>query len=164
MDKSAVFADMARRASWTEPELAYTARMPVANSALGNFRDRRAQSEQELLATLGRDHGLVFLFRGDCPFCKDQAPVLRYIQSRYQIPVMAISLDGGAIKEFPDAKPDNGIALRLSDGKGVTMVPAIYLVHRETKASTPIGFGVMAADEILKRVRVLTKTAPGEEF
>jgi conjugal transfer pilus assembly protein TraF len=77
---------------------------------------------------------------------------------------MAISLDGGKIKEFPDAKPDNGIAMVLSEGKGISMVPAIYLVHRETKASTPIGFGVMAADEILKRVRVLTRTAPGEEF
>jgi conjugal transfer pilus assembly protein TraF len=164
MDKSAVFADVARRASWTEPDLAYTARMPVTNSALTNFRDRRAQSEQEVMTALARDHGLVFVYRSDCHFCKDQAPVLKYIEGRYRFPVMAVSLDGGRIKEFPDAKPDNGISMILSEGKGITMVPAIYLVHRETRASTAIGFGAMAADEIVKRIRVLTRTAPGEEF
>lgn len=164
MDKSAMFSDVARRASWTDPSLAYTARTPVTNTALANQRERRAAEERALIAELGKSHGLFFFYRGDCHYCKDQAPILKVLKLNYGIPVMAISLDGSGIAGFPDARPDNGISMLVSDGKGIEAVPALYLVHKDTKSSIPIGFGVLAVDQILNRVRVLVTTQPGQEY
>lgn len=77
---------------------------------------------------------------------------------------MAISMDGGPIPSFPDAVPDNGISMVVSNGQGIQTVPAIYLVKRDTLEVFPIGTGILAADEIADRVWILTQTKPGDEF
>ena len=107
---------------------------------------------------------IVFFARSDCSFCHDQAPVLKGFEQATGMPIIAVSLDGGPIPMFPDAKPDNGISLVVSGGAGVQIVPALYLINRRTKEAIPVGTGVIAGDEIAERIRVLTKTKPGQEF
>jgi conjugal transfer pilus assembly protein TraF len=80
------------------------------------------------------------------------------------LPVLTITLDGGQIPHFPDAKPDNGISLLASGGEGVRVVPAIYLVSRDQKEIIPLSVGVVAAGDLADRIRVVVGTKPGEEF
>lgn len=164
MEKSSVFADTTRRVVWQNPQVDYNNRSPVANFALTAKRDMRRQEQQVTLAELSRDYGLMFFFRSDCNFCHQQAPVLKMLEARYGLPVMAVSLDGGGIQQFPDAKRDNGVSMMISGGQGIQHVPALYLVQRESKAAILIGTGVLAQDEIVERIRVLTRTTPGQEF
>lgn len=164
MDKSSIFADVARRTVWQNPQVDYNNRSPVANFALTAKRDMRRQEQAQTLAELASDYGLMFFFRSDCAYCHQQAPVLRMLEARYSLPVMAVSLDGGGIEHFPDARRDNGISMMVSGGQGIQHVPSLYLVQRESKAAIPIGSGVLAMDEIVERIRVLTRTKPGQEF
>jgi len=164
MDKGSVFADTARRVVWDTPSVDYNNRSPTATFAQLTKKDDRREAQQQTLAELSRDYGLMFFFRGDCNYCHQQAPVLRLLERNYGLPVLGVSLDGGALPQFPDAKRDNGISMTVSNGQGITTVPALFLVHRETKKAVAIGTGALSIDEIVERIRVLTRTQPGQEF
>lgn len=164
MDKSAVFADQARRVAWQNADVSYNAKSPVVNFARQRIDERRANDRKQMIKQLSQDHGLIFFAKSDCAYCHDQAPILKGYQNETGMPIIAISLDGGPIAMFPDAKKDNGISMVLTGGQGVPVVPAIYLVNRKTNQAIPIATGVVAADEISERIRVLTKTEPGQEL
>lgn len=164
MTKSATFADAARRVVWANPDVNYNARSPVANFSRMNEYSRKSKEARSAVKEMAQEHGLVFFARSDCSYCHDQAPVLKWVEREMGIQVMAISMDGGPIPMFPDAKRDNGISMMLTGGNGVPTVPAIFLVNRETKEAIPLGTGVIAGEELAERVRILTKTKPGQEF
>lgn len=164
MDKSALFADVARRVVWATPSVDYNNRSPTATFAQLARKDQRSGEQAQTLAELSRDYGLMFFFRSDCPYCHQQAPVLKLLEQQYGMPVLGVSMDGGGLPQFPDARRDNGISMSVSQGQGITTVPALYLVHRESRQAVPIGTGALAIDEIVERVRVLTRTQPGQEF
>ena len=164
MDKGSVFADTARRVVWQNPDVDYNSRTPIANFALSTQRDMQRDKQYKTLAELSRDYGLMFFFRGDCPYCHQQAPVLKMLEAQYGLPVLAVSMDGGSMPQFPNAKIDNGIAMQVSAGRGISTVPTLFLVNRETHESVAVGSGILAMDEIVERIRVLTSTTPGQEF
>jgi conjugal transfer pilus assembly protein TraF len=164
MDKSAIFTDVARRVVWATPDVNYNVRSPVQSGARAKAAERKAKDIAGTVRELAADHGLLFFARSDCPYCHDQAPILKAFEEATGMPVMAISMDGGPIPGFPEAKPDNGVAMKVSRGAGIDVVPALFLVHRVTRDSVPIGVGVLAIDEISERIRVVTKTKPGDDF
>jgi len=156
MEKSEVFATRWQRLVWSVPELdhALSAR-PTNAMAVGVFdeqqRDRQAQAVRNLAAT----HGLLFVFRGDCPYCHRFAPILKRFEQAYGMTVFAVSLDGGGVPEYPNAPLDNGMAARLKS----PVVPALYLTAPATREIRPVGFGVMALNELVERIAALADTA-----
>lgn len=156
MDKSERFAERWQRLVWTVPDLDYglTGR-PTNALAINVFdeqqRDRQAQSIKALAAT----HGLVFVFRGDCPHCHRFAPILKRFEQEFGFTVLAISMDGRAIPEYPNARPDNGMAARLN----ATAVPALYLTAPATRQIVPVGFGVMSMTDLVERIAALAQDA-----
>lgn len=164
MDKSSLFADVARRVVWANPDVNYSARSPVTNFAKANQVKRQSAQRDEVVRSLSQTHGILFFARSGCDFCKDQAPVLRAFSENTGMPVLAVSLDGAPIPMFPEAKPDNGISIMASGGNGINIVPAMFLIERSTKQMIPLGTGVLAAAELAERIRVLTTTKPGQEF
>lgn len=163
MDKSAVFADVARRVVWATPGLDYGLRRPTNNAAIQTWKTQRQGDEQAAVAEAMRTHGLYFFMRGDCPYCHQLGPVLKYLESAYGLEVFPVSLDGGGVPGYPMPRPDNGIARLL----GTSTVPALYLMPRNPAAGDvpiPIGQGMLSADEIVNRIYVLTRTQPGQAF
>lgn len=164
MDKSAMFTDMWRRVVWQNPDVDYNVRHPAATFAQNAIKDKRTQDTEVLMERLATTHGVLFFYRGDCDFCHMQAPILKMLRDRYHIEVMAVGVDGARIREFPDAKKDNGISLFVSQGRGIETVPAMYLISRDQKQVIPLGAGVLAMDEIVERIRVLYSTKPGDGY
>lgn len=164
LSKSSLFADTARRVVWQNPEVDYNNRNPVANYSQMTKKERLKDKRNDLLADISKTHGLVFFFKSDCPFCHDMAPVLRSLQTQYGVQVLPVTLDGGAVPGFPNPRADNGISKFVSNGEGITTVPALYLVENKTKTVTSLGTGALAMDEIIERIRVLMTTQPGQEF
>lgn len=160
MEKGSTFADMARRVVWETAGLDYSLRRPTNALAIQSFRDGRRDARDRAIASIAREHGLFFFFRGDCPYCHQLAPILRYLQEVHDIEVFPVSLDGGVLREFPQAYPDNGISRVLE----VAQVPALFLSSKTERRVQPIGHGVIAAEEILDRMYVLTQLKPGEDF
>lgn len=164
LDKAAIHTDMVRRVVWQNPDVDYNVRYPAATFAQNAIKEKRIQDTEALMERLAITHGVLFFFRGDCEFCHMQAPILKMLRDRYHIEVMAVSVDGARIREFPDAKKDNGISVFVSQGRGIETVPAMYLISRDQKQVIPLGAGVLAMDEIVERIRVLYSTKPGDGY
>jgi len=151
--RASTFADMAQRVAWATPELDPTLQgRPVNAKALEVFEQQQLAQRGDSIGALGRDHVLFFFFRGDCPYCHAFAPTLQAFGARYGIKVVAISMDGGQMPGFPDARRDNGIATTLK----VSQVPAVYLAQPFTGMITPIGFGVLSEAQLLERIAIVS--------
>ena len=160
-DKGAAFADGWRRVVWQHPELDYSLRRPSNNTAIKTYDSQRERDEEAHLKALAREHGLIFFFRSDCPYCHAMAPVLQMLAARYDFDVLAVSVDGAPLlPEFP----------RFTDGRaqarawGVERVPALFVGAKSSGDHAPIGFGQMALTEIVERLYVLTGSRPGQDF
>lgn len=164
LSKAAMFADVARRVVWQNPEIDSNVRQPIATYSATAKRERTAAQGRNVMATLSKTHGLVFFFRGDCPFCHDFAPIVKGVSDQYGIEVMPVTLDGGNLPEFPRPKRDNGISSFVSSGSGIQTVPALYLVSNDQKTVTLIGVGALSMEDVTERIRVLTSTKPGDEL
>ncbi len=153
VSQASYFADVAQRVAWATPELDPTLQgRPVNAKALEVFEQEQLTSRSRSMAELGKDHVLFFFFRSDCPYCHAFAPTLAAFQLRHGINVVAISVDGGPIPGFPNARTDNGIARTLN----VTQVPAVFLAQPYTGKITPIGFGVLSESQLLERISIVS--------
>lgn len=151
--RASYFADVAQRVAWATPELDPTLQgRPVNAKALEVFEQTELVDRSRAIADLGKDHVLFFFYRSDCPYCHAFAPTLAAFQARHGIQVVAISVDGGPMPGFPNARPENGIATTLK----VTQVPAIFLAQPFTGKITPIGFGVLSESQLLERIAVVS--------
>lgn len=161
MDKSSYFADVWRRAVWTTPDLDYSLVRPATSAGVTRFNDERGKSEKGYIEKLAQNgYGLFFFYSSTCAYCHEMAPIVKLFESMYGMPVLAISLDGGPMEGFPNAKSDNGASTRL----GVETVPAFYLVSDNGKSVSPVGFGMMSVSDFVDRINVLTNSEPGESF
>lgn len=159
-DKGAAFADSWRRVVWQTPDLDYALKRPTNNSAIRTYDSRREADEEQQLRSLAKDHGLIFFFRSDCPYCHAMAPMLRQLSQKYGIEVLGVTVDGGGLPDFP--APQDGRAKAAA--WGIERVPALFIGSKETGDKAAIGFGQMALSEIVQRIFILTGTKPGETF
>ena len=157
VSQASYFADVAQRVAWVSPELDQTLQgRPVNSKALEVFEQEQLTSRARSIAALGKDHVLFFFFRSDCPYCHAFAPTLAAFQARHRINVIAVSIDGGPMPGFPDARRDNGIARTLN----VTQVPAVFLAQPFTGKISPIGFGVLSESQLLERISIVSTSSP----
>ena len=154
MDKSQVFADRWQRLVWNSPDLDYgmTGR-PTNAMAINVFDDQQRDRDAQTVRSLSATHGLIFVFRSDCPFCHRFAPILKRFEQEFGVTVLAVSLDGGTLPDYPDARRDNGMAARLN----ATAVPALYLTAPARREIRPVGFGLMSMSDLLERVAALAR-------
>lgn len=143
------FADVAKRVAWMSPELDPSAQTrPSATFAVDVYERQQVAERRAQLAGLAREHIVLFIFRGDCPYCHAFAPVLKAFEQRYGLQVSAVSTDGGVLPEFPQPRGDNGISQALK----VQQVPALFLAHPASGRIVPLGFGVMSENELVERI------------
>ncbi len=162
LQRAAAFSDAFRRTVWASPELDYTLKRPVGALAKQVWSDERRQARDAALARLGDRYGLIYLGHAGCAGCKVFGPLLRAFAMRHGLDVLAVSLTGGALEGWPEAVADQGRAARL--GLGNAPVPALVLFDTATKRVLPVGFGVMAEDEMAERIFALTALEPGHDY
>ena len=162
LQRAAAFSDAFRRAVWATPELDYTLRRPVGALAKQVWSDGRRRDRDAALARLGERYGLIYLGHAGCAACRVFGPLLRAFAQRHGLDVLAVSLSGEALEGWPEAVADQGRAVRL--GLGDAPVPALVLFDTETKRVLPVGFGVMAEDEMAERIFALTALEPGHDY
>ena len=162
LQRAAVFSDAFRRTVWATPELDYTLRRPVGALAKQVWSDQRRQDRDAALARLGDRYGLIYLGHAGCGGCKVFGPLLRAFATRHGLDVLAVSLTGEVLEGWPEAVADQGRAARL--GLGNAPVPALVLFDTQTKRVVPVGFGVMAEDQMAERIYALTALEPGNDY
>lgn len=154
MNKSEAFAERWQRLVWTVPDLDYGLTGRPTNSLAISVYDEQLQERQgQRIRALSSTHGLLFIFRSDCPYCHRFAPILKRFEQEFGMLVFPVSLDGKGLPEYPNPQPDNGTAARLS----ATVVPALYLTAPSKREIRPVGFGVMALSDLIERIATLAQ-------
>jgi conjugal transfer pilus assembly protein TraF len=153
MDQSERFSENWQKVLYYHPDLDERTIFPVSNNARHIYLAEERKAKQEAIRGLAKEYGLFFFFRSNCPYCHSMSTLIKDFSQKYHWNVLAVSLDGKALPEFPNAKQDNGIGANLK----VTAVPALFAVHPITKAIIPLAQGMISETEIEDRVLLLMK-------
>ena len=94
--------------------------------------------------------------------CKVFGPLLRAFALRHGLDVLAVSMTGEALEGWPEAVPDDGRAARL--GLAGVPLPAVVLFDSGSRQVLPVGFGVLAEDQLAERIFVLTARETGRDY
>lgn len=151
MDRSKVFSHTWLQTVFQNPDLDHTLVSPVNQQARHLQLDLEKERTHKTIKTLSQENGLFFFFAGDCPHCHTFAPIVKRFSEQYGWNVIAISVDGGTVAEFPDAQNDNG----LFQAWEVKVLPSLYAVNPSTKTVIPVAYGVTAMDEMENRIMTL---------
>ncbi|MBP9691877.1 MAG: type-F conjugative transfer system pilin assembly protein TraF [Alphaproteobacteria bacterium] len=153
MDQSQRFSESWQRVVMTTPALDETLAHPVEQSARHVYYDEQAKGFSKHMKGFSQEYGLFFFFRQNCAYCHNFAPIVKRFSQKYGWSVLPISLDGGSLPEFPNARSDNGMAARLQ----ITHVPALIALHPKTGKLLPLAYGMISESEIERRIEMLTK-------
>ena len=162
LDRASNFADIWRRAIWQNPELDYTLQRPINSVGKRTWEASRSATRDAALAAVNQRYGVFYFFSSRCTACEVFSPIMKGVADRYGMTVMAVSVDGGPSPVFPRYLVDTGQFQAM--GMGGKQVPALVLYDTVTKQPMPIGYGVMAADEVMDRIFTLTNVEPGKDF
>lgn len=156
MNRAGAFAQAWQRVVWTTPSLDTRLTNPVNDQAVQAFNDGKLRLVDDFLSATARSHGLFFFFKGSCPFCHRFAPILKAFAEAYGFPVIPVSLDGGALPEFPTPRTNTDAALGLN----VDTVPAVFLVNPRDRSVHPVAFGYVSWSELRERIYTLLNGQP----
>lgn len=162
LDRASDFADVWRRAIWQNPELDYTLQRPINALGKKTWTTQRTAQRDAALAAISQRYGVFYFYSSGCAACEVFSPIIRGVSDRFGMTVMAVSIDGGPNAAFPDYLIDTGQFQAM--GMAGKQVPALVLFDTVTKQPMPIGYGVMAADDVMDRIFTLTNTEPGSDF
>lgn len=163
LDRASTFADVWSRTIWQNPELDYTLQRPVNTLGKQTWMDQRKADRQGTMAGLSERYGVFYFYSSACAACQVFGPIMRSLSDQYGLEVLAVSMDGGGNAAFPNYVVDTGQYEMMGLGAN-RQVPALVLFDTQTKQPVPIGYGLMAADEVMGRIYALTQSAPGRDF
>lgn len=165
-NKSSDFADAWRRVVWTNPDLDYSLKHPTNNTGIRVNNETREKAVDRHMQVLAKEHGLMFFFRSDCPYCHAMVPVLEMIERKYGVEILAVSTDGAPLPGLSKWVNNQGQleTLLATHGMRELRVPALFIASKKTGDTAPVGMGVMAYTEIIERIFVLTGTTIGDDF
>lgn len=156
MNRAGDFAQAWQRAVWTTPALDTRLTNPVNDQAVQLFNDEKLRLVDDFLVQTARSHGLFFFFKGSCPFCHRFAPILKAFAETYGFHVIPVSLDGGALPDFPNPRGSTEVAFKLE----VDTVPALFLVNPRDRTIHPVAFGYVSWSELRERIYTLLNDRP----
>lgn len=162
LDRASTFSDTWQRALWQNPDLDYTLQRPVNTVAKRAWLDNRKADRDQVLTNLSQRYGLFYFYAQSCGACEVFAPILRSVADSHRMAVMAVSMDGGPSRDFPNYVVDSGQRARMGISGNET--PALVLFDTATKRTIPVGYGVLSADEIMDRIFMLTNTKVGSDY
>nr|WP_150294439.1 conjugal transfer protein TraF [Sphingobium estronivorans] len=162
LDRASTFSDTWQRALWQNPDLDYTLQRPVSTVGKRAWLDNRKADRDAVLESLGQRYGLFYFYAQSCGACEIFGPILRSVADSHGMAVLAVSMDGGPNRDFPDYVVDAGQRARM--GVPGRETPALVLFDTATKRTIPVGFGMLSADEIMDRIFMLTNTRVGSDY
>ena len=163
-DKAGAFTDQWQRILFATPHLNANVDSPLAEAGIGVYQDQMLAAREAAFQRVANEAGILFIFESDerCGICRVQGDILRQLEERYGVSILAVSKDGGGNQSFPNAFVGNG---RLEElGLQEYPAPTLALADPDTGGVAVIGSGLVTADEILERVFVITEIPVGERY
>ena len=109
---------------------------------------------------LAKSYGLFFLFKEECPYCHEFAPIVKDLMNHYGFEGKAIggrpstSADGKALELFPGAEADNGTIAALNP-EGI--FPSLFLVNPQSRQVIPLARGLVSLSQLRENFKVIIR-------
>lgn len=148
-DKATALSAAAQQVMKTTPWLDENARAPATTFGVNASKQMVSDNTARWGKLLGKQTAIWFFFRSDCPYCKAEIPVLKFLERTYGFTIMPISLDGKIIPGFDPrwvVRNDKGQAESLN----VSVTPTLFIA-RPPRDVAPLAYGLTSADEIIAR-------------
>lgn len=133
---------------YQNPGLDHTLISPVNQQARHLQLDQEKKRTHDTISQLSQSYGLFFFFSSQCPYCHQFAPIVKRFSQLYGWEVIAISIDGGSVAEFPASERDNGLVHMWN----IQTLPSLYAVNPQTQEAIPIAHGLTSMDEMENRI------------
>ena len=153
IDQSYNFSIKLQQVNLMNPELDFLKTYPVNQIAKEIYNEQKTANVSAKIAKLSQTHGLFYIFTSNCRYCGVFGPTVKSFANKYNWNLIAITLDGKATAEFPDARTDNGMVGKLKIGA----VPALIMVEPKAHKVFPIAIGAISEEEIIERIDLLTR-------
>ena len=151
LNQADIFQKMLMMAAMMEGQNTSTVMMatPVSREIYQGQQEKQLEND---IRALSKNYGLFFIFKNDCPYCHQFAPIVKEIAEKYHFDIKAISKDGVALKEFPEAVPDNGTIKQLNP-EGI--YPCLLLINPQTREVIPVAKGLINIAQLKENFRVI---------
>mgnify|MGYP006419822005 FL=1 len=116
------------------PELDMLRESPVNHEARLVHNREKEIKETNVIREVAKGYGLIFFFSSRCPSCGVMARSMNAFKLKHDFKILAITMDGIALPEFPDALPDNGVSRHYE----VNYFPSVFMVNPKNGESFPI--------------------------
>jgi conjugal transfer pilus assembly protein TraF len=147
-NRASIFADIWQQVVWQHPEFSNHLERPISQAGITIAKQQQRYTQEKFLTDMSKDWGLFFFFSSDCPYCHAFAPNLKQVAAQYGFKVIAISMDGKGLADYPKPVKNTGQVKQLK----VTAWPAVYLVNPKLKQTMPVAFGLISGDELTNRL------------
>lgn len=116
------------------------------------YEQQKAQTLEKKLKQISKNFGLFFVFKMDCPYCHQFAPLVVEFAEKFGFELKGISKEGGSLPGLQNTSKDNGI-LSLINPEGV--YPALFLANPKTLEVIPIAWGMVSYTELLQNIETI---------
>ena len=148
-DKAVTFGYARQDAVYADPYLDETSQRPTSNFGMKAFNQAAKANQSQLLGTLSQRSGVFFFYRSDCPYCKQQAPILAALAAQYGFTIKPVSMDG---QPLPGFSGDYLVNQGQAEMAGISVVPAMVLFDGESQRMSLIAQGLQSLPELAKRL------------
>lgn len=129
-----------------------TAAMMASPVSRDLYRQDQTRKLDQEIRKMTKGYGLFFIFKNDCPYCHQFAPVVKEFLREFDFDIKAISKDVLPMKEFPQAAPDNGTIAKINP-EGI--YPALFLINPQTRDVIPVAKGLINKEQLKENFRVI---------
>jgi len=144
VDQSHLFATQWSRALLDSPELDNTILNPVSHYGAQVQKNVKREHLASLIGNVSREYGLMFFYEGEKLASKAFSKVVKSFADYYNWNILAVSLDGAILSDFPYSRADNGISAEFP----LEAKPALFAVNPKTNEVIPLAFGLASIDQI----------------
>ncbi|MBX9697514.1 MAG: conjugal transfer protein TraF [Alphaproteobacteria bacterium] len=116
------------------------------------YEQQKTQHLELKLKKLSKSFGLFFVFKMDCPYCHQFAPLVLEFGEKFGFELKGISKEEGNLPGLSNASKDNGI-LSWINPEGV--YPALFLANPKTMEVIPIAWGMVSYSELLQNIETV---------
>ena len=158
MNNAQTFTDAYQRMLLSNPVFDYSLEFPISVPAHQVYLKNQKRHTQQMIQAFAKDQGLFFFFSSHCEYCKVFAPIVKAFSEQYGVSILAISMDGQGIAEFPQFVNDNGASQALK----VQRLPSLLAINPKTNVVTVLATGAISQTQLEENIVRLLKTTESQ--
>jgi conjugal transfer pilus assembly protein TraF len=165
LNQAEKFSSIWKQVLWATPALDVTQQKgarPLSSVGAEVFEEQLESMQKKMLATLNDRYGIFFIYSSTCPYCQKYSQILTNMKKQYNLQIKGVSIDNNYLPNWEqDSFMNTGQLEQL--GVDYSTVPVTILYDNTNNSIIPVGYGLMAEDELVNRIYVLLTKKEEEE-